>query len=59
MDLSILSLSELVSWIKKSIASHGWDYEVIMVDDGSTDQSWNTIVNLKKESRNSRYKTKT
>lgn len=57
MDLSIViplyneeeSLSELVSWIKKSIASHGWDYEVIMVDDGSTDQSWNTIVNLKKE----------
>lgn len=57
MDLSIViplyneeeSLGELVSWIKKSIAHCNWTYEVIMVDDGSTDQSWNNIISLKNE----------
>ncbi len=55
MDLSIViplyneeeSLPELLSWIKKSIQSQQWAYEVIMVDDGSNDNSWNTIVELK------------
>ena len=47
MDLSIViplyneeeSLAELVDWIKKSIGDQGWTYEIIMVDDGSTDTS--------------------
>lgn len=29
--------------------SHGYSYELIFVDDGSTDDSWNVIENLKKE----------
>lgn len=41
------SITELFSWIKKSIDSYGWDYEVIYVDDGSTDSSWSIVKALK------------
>ena len=44
-DLSIVislfneeeSLPELISWIEKVMKTEGYRYEVIMVDDGSTD----------------------
>jgi len=47
-DLSIIvplfneaeSLPELHAWIKKVMADNGYTYEVIFVDDGSTDDSW-------------------
>jgi len=57
MDLSIVvplyneeeSLSELVSWIKRSIGNYDWSYEIILIDDGSTDSSWSKIVSLKQD----------
>jgi len=50
-DLSILiplyneeeSLPELCAWIDKVVRGMGIQYEILMVDDGSTDGSWKTI----------------
>ncbi len=57
MDLSIViplkdeeeSLPELATWIRKVCVENNFSYEIIMVDDGSTDQSWNVIEQLRKE----------
>src|SRR6476620_7681419 len=54
MDLSIViplkdeeeSLPELEAWIRKVCETHGFSYEVIMVDDGSTDDSWKVVEQL-------------
>ena len=54
MDLSIVislyneeeSLHELVSWIESVMKREGYSYEVIMVDDGSTDKSWAIVREL-------------
>lgn len=40
------SLEELVNWISRVTKSHGFSYEVILIDDGSTDKSWQVIGNL-------------
>lgn len=40
------SLEELVNWISRVNESHGFSYEVILVDDGSTDDSWQVISEL-------------
>ncbi|MBQ2109340.1 MAG: glycosyltransferase family 2 protein [Bacteroidales bacterium] len=40
------SLPELTSWIERVMKEHGWSYEIIMVDDGSRDGSWDTIMEL-------------
>lgn len=40
------SLPELAEWIEKVCTEHGYSYEVIMVDDGSTDNSWSVIQQL-------------
>lgn len=53
-DLSIVislyneeeSLRELVGWIEKVMSAGSYDYEIIMVDDGSTDDSWSVIREL-------------
>ena len=53
-DLSIVislyneeeSLPELVRWIEDVMDKEGYSYEVIMVDDGSTDSSWNIVRHL-------------
>ncbi len=37
------SLPELYNWIEKVTQSHNYTYEVIFVDDGSTDNSWEII----------------
>lgn len=54
LDISIVvplfneeeSLPELVEWIEKVCAEHGYTHEVIMIDDGSTDNSWNVVEQL-------------
>lgn len=54
MDISIIipllneqeSLPELTSWIERVMTQHNFSYEVIFIDDGSTDASWQTIQDL-------------
>lgn len=43
------SLRELVEWIEKVMASNRFSYELIMVDDGSKDRSWEIILDLAKK----------
>ena len=60
MNLSILipllneeeSLSELYNWIIKVMQSHNYTYEIIFLDDGSTDNSWNIIEGFAVENLN-------
>ncbi len=40
------SLKELYDWIAKVMQSNRYLYEIIFIDDGSTDTSWNVIENL-------------
>lgn len=44
------SLPELCAWIARVVEKHGWSYEIILVDDGSTDESWEVIERLKSQS---------
>ncbi len=41
------SLPELIQWIDRIMQTNNYSYEVIMVDDGSKDNSWNTIQTLR------------
>ncbi len=41
------SLPELMQWIDRVMQTHNYSYEVIMVDDGSKDNSWSTIQTLR------------
>lgn len=60
MDLSIIvpvyneeeSLPELEAWIRRVMEEHQFTYEVIMVDDGSTDTSWQVVDQLSSENQN-------
>ena len=53
-DLSIVislfneeeSLPELIKWIETVMTANDYDYEIIMVDDGSTDSSWKIVKGL-------------
>lgn len=57
MDLSIIiplyneaeSLTELYEWIEKVANENGYSHEVIFINDGSTDESWNVVERLKEE----------
>ncbi len=40
------SLNELYNWIASVMQSNSYSYEIIFIDDGSTDGSWNTIQRL-------------
>lgn len=40
------SLHELSDWISRVMQAHGYSFEVIYVDDGSTDQSWSIITEI-------------
>ena len=59
MDISVViplyneaeSLPELFEWIARVMKEHSFSYEVIMVDDGSRDASWQTIGELAKKSK--------
>ncbi len=60
MDLSIViplfneeeSLPELCSWIKQVTDANGFSYEIILVDDGSRDNSWKIVKKLSEENKN-------
>ncbi|KUJ61809.1 glycosyl transferase family 2 [Flavobacteriaceae bacterium CRH] len=60
MNLSILipllneeeSLKELYTWVIKVMESNNYSYEIIFVDDGSTDDSWNIIEGFSNENSN-------
>ena len=62
MDISIViplyneeeSLPHLAEWIDRVMTAHGFDYEVIMVDDGSSDSSWRVVEGL--HEANPRYR---
>ncbi|MFT4857980.1 MAG: glycosyltransferase involved in cell wall biosynthesis [Algoriphagus sp.] len=44
------SLLELTNWISQVMQDHGFSYELILVNDGSSDGSWEVIQNLAKKS---------
>ena len=60
MDISVViplyneaeSLPELAAWIERVMDDHDFSYEVIFVDDGSTDDSWATIRRLQEKNPN-------
>lgn len=57
MDISVViplyneeeSLPELYAWIERVMNANGFSYEVIFVNDGSTDGSWNVIEELSRK----------
>ncbi|KAA3435911.1 glycosyltransferase family 2 protein [Rufibacter hautae] len=46
------SLPELTQWINRVMVLHGFLYEVILIDDGSTDDSWKVIQELSQHDPN-------
>ena len=58
MDISVViplyneeeSLPELYAWIERVMNDNGFSFEVIFINDGSTDRSWEVIQKLGKES---------
>ncbi len=57
MDISVViplyneeeSLPELQAWIDRVMKGHGYEYEAIYVDDGSTDCSWCVVKKLQEQ----------
>lgn len=60
MDISIViplyneeeSLPELVSWIGEVMTRNAFSYEIILIDDGSTDRSWQVIEKIAESNNN-------
>ena len=60
MNLSIVipllnedeSLNELYHWIAQVMQSNGFSYEILFIDDGSTDHSWEVITQLSQKDPN-------
>lgn len=48
------SLPELHAWIKRVMDEHRFSYEILFIDDGSKDNSWQVITNLKEKDGNVR-----
>ena len=52
MDISVIipsynereSLPELIAWIDRVMQEHSFSYEILVIDDGSTDGSWTEIL---------------
>lgn len=57
MDISVIiplyneeeSILELYAWIERVMKTNGFSYEIIFINDGSTDHSWEIIKNLSHE----------
>lgn len=57
MDISIVipfldeseSLPELTEWIRCVVTKNNLSYEIVMIDDGSTDNSWQVVEELRKK----------
>lgn len=57
MDISVVvpllneeeSLPELTAWIERVMSANQFTYEIILIDDGSNDNSWKIIENLKQK----------
>ena len=57
MDISVIiplyneeeSIRELYNWIERVMSENKFSYEVVFINDGSTDSSWNIIEQLSKE----------
>ena len=64
MDISVVvplyneeeSLPELFAWIERVMKAHDFSYEVIFVNDGSTDRSWQIIEQLQQNLISARNK---
>jgi glycosyltransferase involved in cell wall biosynthesis len=62
MDISIIvplyneeeSLPKLFEWIERVMTENKFSYEVVFVNDGSTDKSWEVVETLQKQSENVR-----
>jgi glycosyltransferase involved in cell wall biosynthesis len=60
MDISVVvplyneeeSLPELVSWIEEVLSRNGFSFELVLIDDGSSDKSWNVIESISRENKN-------
>ncbi|MBP6429625.1 MAG: glycosyltransferase family 2 protein [Bacteroidales bacterium] len=60
MDISIIvpllneeeSLTPLTEWIERVMKQEGYSYEVLLIDDGSTDMSWQIIEELSQKNSN-------
>jgi glycosyltransferase involved in cell wall biosynthesis len=60
MDISIViplyneeeSVPRLIEWIERVVAEHKYSYEIITVNDGSSDSSWEVIENLARKNKN-------
>jgi glycosyltransferase involved in cell wall biosynthesis len=60
MDISIVipfldeaeSLPELTEWIERVVTENNFSYEIIMVDDGSSDHSWQVVKEFSKKNSN-------
>lgn len=48
------SIPELCQWISRVMQTHGFSYEVILIDDGSSDSTWQKILEVNE--RDSRFK---
>ncbi|WP_455075878.1 glycosyltransferase family 2 protein, partial [Porphyromonas catoniae] len=62
MDISVViplyneaeSLPELEAWISRVMQANGFSYEIIFINDGSTDNSWDVIQALRQRNPNVR-----
>ena len=60
MDISVViplyneaeSLPELTAWIERVMNDKGFSYEIIFINDGSTDNSWDVIEELSSRNKN-------
>ena len=60
MDISLViplyneaeSLPELTAWIERVMDKNGFSYEILFINDGSSDNSWSVIESLRERNKN-------